>query len=60
MSIASIVTRGYGSWSNVTCLATRGYDCAEVAEVLDGGVTSNELYLRFELSPLIVRFFKQR
>lgn len=58
MSIAAIVTRGYGSYSDVTLLATRGYS-ATVEAVVSTPVTSEAVYLRFELDPLFVRLLKR-
>ena len=57
MSIASIVTRGYGPYGNVTLLATRGYSIP-VEQVVSTPVTSQSVYLRFELDYMLIKLLK--
>lgn len=66
MSISSIVTRGYGSYSDVTLLPTRGYAVSSSEEQEEAGSpmviqpSTNSLYLNLDLNPLFVRLFKPR
>ncbi len=64
MSIAAIVTRGYGSYSDASILPSRGYDyAAEEAEAEATVVTTTkkpDLRLDLTLTPIFVqRFFRR-
>jgi hypothetical protein len=64
MSISSIVTRGYGSYSDVTLLPTRGFAVSseeqeEAGTPMELQPSTNDLYLHYGLNPLFVRLFER-